>query len=181
MLTWERPPLEVEESNPSGSPVAGADTAAAPTVFLVHGHNAKVKEQVVRQLEKAGGYPVNILHEQPNRGLTIIEKFEQHASVSSFAIVLLTADDAGAPVAPGETNPLTDLRPRARQNVVFELGYFVGALGRSRVAVLYDETVELPSDYQGIAYISLADETWRYKLLRELRAAGLEYDLNEIL
>jgi predicted nucleotide-binding protein len=132
-------------------------------------------------MEAAGSYSIKVLHEQANRGLTIIEKFEKHASLSGFAVVLLTADDAGAAVPPGETIPVDGLRPRARQNVVFELGYFVGALGRSRVAVLYDETVELPSDYQGIAYISLADETWRFKLLKELKATGLDYDLNKIL
>jgi predicted nucleotide-binding protein len=157
------------------------ETATDVAIFVVHGHDARVKEQVVRQLEAAGDYPVKVLHEQANQGLTLIEKFEQHASLSSFAVVLLTPDDVGAAVRFGNSIEPDNLNRRARQNVIFELGYFVGAFGRARVAVLYDEGVELPSDYQGIVYISLSDETWRYRLLKELKAAGLDYDLNKLL
>jgi predicted nucleotide-binding protein len=65
-----------------------------------------------------------ILHEQPDQGLTIIEKFETYASQVGFAVVLLTPDDLGGPAsAPAQS-------ARARQNVIFELGYFVGKLAR---------------------------------------------------
>jgi predicted nucleotide-binding protein len=166
-------PAETESQLGERPKKAGNDD---PQIFVVHGHSDAFKERVIRQLEKAGPHPVTVLHEQPNSGKTLIEKFEEYASRSDFAVVLLTADDVGA----SQKEP-SNLTPRARQNVIFELGYFVGTLGRSHVAVLYEDGVELPSDYKGIVYISLVDETWRYKLLQELRATGLDYDLNEII
>jgi hypothetical protein len=147
-----------------------------PRVFVVHGHDEAVREKLVRQLEKAGRHDVVVLHEKASRGKTIIEKLEQNAKRSDYAVVLLTGDDVGASAKDAEK-----LQPRARQNVVFELGYFVGALGRSHVAVLYEENVELPSDYAGVVYIPLGDETWRFKLLQELKDAGFDYDLNKII
>jgi predicted nucleotide-binding protein len=146
-------------------------------VFLVHGHSGEAKESVGRLLEKTGSHQVVILHEQPSEGRTLIEKFEDHAKSSDHAVVLLTADDVGG-AAPAAKK--ADLRPRARQNVVFELGFFVGRLGRARVTVLYEDGVELPSDFKGVVYIPLADESWRFRLLKELRSAGLTYDLNKI-
>jgi predicted nucleotide-binding protein len=147
-----------------------------PRVFIAHGRDGETKEKVVRQLEKAGPHEVIVLHEQPNEGRTLIEKFEEHAKRSDYAVVLLTADDVGA-----LADEADKLMPRARQNVVFELGFFVGAIGRARVAVIYEDGVELPSDFRGIVYIGAGDETWRFKLLQELKAAGLDYDLNEIV
>ena len=112
-------------------------------VFIVHGHDDEVKETVARFIENFG-IEATILHEQANRGQTIPEKFEEHASEAGFAIILLTPDDVGA--SKDETdNP----KPRARQNVVLELGYFWGKLGRGRVCVLHKGGVELPSDMQG--------------------------------
>lgn len=159
-----------------GDATARTPSKGDPRIFVVHGHHEATREKVVRQLEKAGPYEVIVLHERASRGKTIIEKLEQHASRSDYAVVLLTGDDLGSP----STDPKR-LQPRARQNVVFELGYFIGALGRSHVTVLYEDGVELPSDYNGVVYISLADETWRFKLLQELRDAGFEYDLNKLI
>lgn len=145
-------------------------------IFIVHGHDNRLKESVARLLDKTGDSNVTILHEQPNEGLTIIEKFEEHASTSDFAVVLLTGDDLGGPVGGDQSTQ----RPRGRQNVVFELGYFIGRISRSRVAVLYEEGVELPSDYAGVVYIKIDDGGWRYTLLRELQVAGLDFDLNKV-
>lgn len=73
------------------------------------------------------------------------------------------------------------MRPRARQNVVLELGFFAGHLGRSRITVLYEPGVELPSDWLGVLYVPIDDGGgWRYRLLTELRSAGLSYDLNSV-
>ncbi|MEH0934192.1 nucleotide-binding protein [Micromonospora psammae] len=109
--------------------------AKAATVFLVHGHDDRVKVEVARFLERLG-LEVVILHERANAGRTIIEKFEHESSGVEFAVVLLTADDVGSTKGdPG------NLLPRARQNVVFELGYFIGTLGRSNVAALVDPSV----------------------------------------
>lgn len=164
----ESPAPPYESSEPSGD----------EKVFLVHGHSDEAKEAVSRLLEKTGDQDVVILHEQPNEGRTLIEKFEDHAKASDHAVVLLTADDVGGEASVKDPEP--ELQARGRQNVVFELGFFVGRLGRSRVTVLYEETVELPSDFKGVVYISLGDDSWRFKLLKELRGAGLTYDLNKI-
>ena len=145
-------------------------------VFVIHGRDEAAKQKVARFLEKLDLTPV-ILHEQPNQGQTIIEKFEQHAQVG-FAVALLTPDDAGALQGEAEHG-----KPRARQNVVFELGYFLGCLGRKRVcALVKGEDLERPSDYAGVAYIPLDDYGgWEKKLVKELKEAGFEIDANRMV
>jgi predicted nucleotide-binding protein len=146
---------------------------ASTAVFIVHGHANGPKYEVARYLETATSAQPVILHEQAKRGQVIIETLESFAATAAFAIVLLTADDQGCAVG------ANDVQGRARQNVVFELGFFIGALGRSRVAVLYEDGVELPSDMNGILYTILdAQGAWRIGLGRELRAAGFAVDLN---
>ncbi len=150
---------------PSGVALSGqtAQEPSTPTpmgIFIVHGQNEAIREAVARTLEKAGREVV-ILHEQANKGRTLIEKFEQHAATAGNAVILLTADDVGGPQG-------KDLRPRARQNVVFEMGFFYGRLGRERVAVLYEPTVEKPSDIDGIVYIPLDQAgAWKAALIAE--------------
>lgn len=120
---------------------------------------------------------VIILREQPNQGRTIIEKFEDYSDVG-FAVVLLTPDDRGGPASAG----FDEQHYRARQNVILELGYFLGRSGRSRVCALYREGVEIPSDYSGILYVKLdADGGWRLRLAKELNATGLPVDMNKAL
>ena len=138
-------------------------------VFVIHGRDHGTKNTVARFLERLGLEPV-ILHEQPDEGRTIIEKFEQYAT--GFAVALLTPDDVGGP-------DQDDLRPRARQNVIFELGFFVGKFGRNRVCALMGDGVEVPSDYSGVLYIPLDEsEGWKMTLMREMRTAGFEIDAN---
>lgn len=149
---------------------------AGHRIFLVHGHDALALQETARFLEKLE-QDVIILREQPNRGLTLIEKFEDYADVG-FAIVLLTPDDRGGPV----TVPYDEQKPRARQNVLFELGYFIGRLGRNRVCALYRPGVEIPSDYSGVLYREFDEKgAWRLELARELKAAGLPVDMNKAL
>jgi hypothetical protein len=141
-------------------------------VFVVHGHAEKPKQAVAGFLRSGGLEPI-ILHEQPNEGKTIIEKFEKHSDVVGFAVVLLTPDDFGGPAGHREK-----ALPRARKNVVLELGYFMGKLGRGRVCCLYVEGVELPSDYQGVLWLPYGDSgAWRDQLAKELSAAGIEFRL----
>jgi predicted nucleotide-binding protein len=143
-------------------------------VFVVHGHDDGHKQSVARLLERLGLEPI-ILHEQPNRGQVIIEKFEEHSDVG-FAVILLTPDDVGA--ARGQAS---SLQPRARQNVVFELGFFVAKLGRRRICPLYLPGIELPSDLSGMLYVELDDlGHWRTSLAREIKAAGIDIDLNRL-
>ncbi len=129
------------------------------TVFLVHGHNEGVKEAVARHLQ-THGMKVTILHEQADRGKTIVEKFEHYSNVP-FAVILATADDQGRP----------------RQNVILEMGYFLGKLGRNNVFVLVEDGIEMPSDYSGVLYIPFrSDNSWRERLLLELREAHAEVE-----
>lgn len=145
-------------------------------VFIVHGHDDEAKETVARFVEHLG-IEATILHEQANRGQTIPEKFEEHASEGGFAIILLTPDDVGA-----SKDERDNLKPRARQNVVLELGYFWGKLGRECVYVLYKEEVELPSDMQGILYVPMDNfDGGKQKLAREMKQAGLPIDPEKLL
>lgn len=141
------------------------------SVFIVHGRDQGARETVARFVERIGLSSI-ILHERPNQGRTLIEKFEANAEVA-FALILLTADDQCQSAGVTES--------RARQNVIFELGYFFGALGRHRVAALYSPGVELPSDISGLVYIELdAHEAWKFQLVKELKAAGLPVDSDRL-
>lgn len=144
-------------------------------VFIVHGHDNEVKETVARFIERLRLSPI-ILHEQPNSGRTIIEKFEVFSDVG-FAVVLLTPDDIGA-----SSSEPKNLQSRARQNVILELGYFMGKLSRFRVCALYKHGVEIPSDYQGVLYIELDTAgAWKKKLAQELVEANFSIDLDGLL
>lgn len=138
--------------------------------FIVHGHDEALKTQVARLLEQQGIQPI-ILHEQPNAGKTIIEKIEHFSDVGA-AIILFTPDDSG------KANRETDYQPRARQNVVFEAGYFMGYLGRDRtVMIVKDADIELPGDLHGVVYTA---GSWQYDLIKELREMGFPVDMNKI-
>ena len=140
-------------------------------IFVVHGRDEGATDAVARFLEKLQLDPV-ILSEMPNVGRTIIEKFEAHADVG-YAIVLLTSDDRGG--LQGE-----DPRPRARQNVIFELGFFIGKLGREHVCALTKGSPEIPSDYAGVMYIPMdTGSQWKTSLIRELKAARFDVDANK--
>jgi predicted nucleotide-binding protein len=116
-----------------------------------------------------------ILHEQPHAGRTIIEKFEDHGGSAGFAVVLVTPDDVGGP-------DRDHLRPRARQNVIGEMFWFAGRLGRKRVCVLVKGDVEMPSDIAGVGYAIMDDHgAWKSVLLKELDAAGYSVDWKKAL
>jgi predicted nucleotide-binding protein len=143
-------------------------------IFIVHGHNLGLKDTVARFLDNLGLEPV-VLHEQPNSGRTIIEKFLDFADVQ-FAVVLLTGDDEGKQKS--KPDPLT---PRPRQNVILELGFFLGRLGRPRVCAIYESGVTIPSDYDGVLFLPLdSNNGWKIALVKELKAAGIQVDANRI-
>jgi predicted nucleotide-binding protein len=145
-------------------------TAIKPKIFLVHGRNDGLKNEVGRWLGKIGFDDV-ILHEQPNVGRTLITKFEEVAKDVAYAIVLMTPDDVGGLAGEGQ-------HWRARQNVIFELGYFIGKLGGSRVGALVVGDIEKPSDYQGVVYIPYdVAGGWKVQLAREFKELGLPFDL----
>jgi predicted nucleotide-binding protein len=163
-------------SQPLQSPTTNTQAAMNRKVFVVHGHQHGARDTVARFLEKLELEPV-ILDEEANRGRTVIEKFLDHSDVA-FAIVLLIGDDVGGVKG---SDPAA-LRPRARQNVIFELGYFVGKLERERVCALYEPEVEMPSDFGGVGYVKFDREgSWRLLLAKELNAAGIKVDMNAAL
>lgn len=147
-------------------------------IFIVHGHSDVMKQSVARTLEKLG-LKATILHEMPNKGRTIIEKFEAHSNVR-FAVVLLSRDDR----CDAEDTGHSVSRPR--QNVILELGFFLGKLGRENVLALYDGTdqsaFELPNDYSGVLFVPFdSSGRWQFDLVRELKAAGYNISADAIL
>lgn len=143
-------------------------------IFIVHGHDDSAKNELARFIEKIGLKAI-ILHEQASGGNTIIEKIEEYANIVGFAIILYTACDKG------KSKKEDDLKDRARQNVVFEHGYFVGKLGRNRVIALNKENIETPSDIDGVLYISMDSAgAWKTQIVQELKTAGYTIDANNI-
>ncbi len=181
MSIKERLKLYVGVSQPS--PVAPT-IPLGKRVFIVHGHDDGTKQTVARFLEKLD-LDVVILHERPDQGKTIIEKLEANSSEVDigYAVILLTPDDMGAAKFDISKSGLkASLVDRARQNVVFELGYFVAKLGRPRVRAIYVHGVELPSDFKGVLYTPLDPSgSWKFELAREIKAAGIDLDINKAL
>ena len=139
-------------------------------VFIVHGHDNGLKQEVARLVEKQGLEAI-ILSEQANRCKTIIEKFEEHSDVGA-AICLFTGDDYG------RTKDAEEDKLRARQNVVFEAGFFMGKLGRENVVLIANPDIEIPSDLQGVVYTN--KDMWQTDVLRELKAIGYNVDFNKL-
>lgn len=142
-------------------------------VFIVHGRDEGPRESVATFLRTLDLDPI-ILNALPSRSRAVIEKIEEHSDVG-FAVVLLTPDDEGG-LAGGQ------MHPRARQNVLLELGYFIGLLKRDRVCALVKGDVEIPSDWAGVINTHYDDlsQGWRLVLARELKAAGYKIDLNRL-
>lgn len=137
-------------------------------VFIVHGRNNEVKQEVSRFIERQGIEPI-ILHEQASVGMTIIEKIEHYSNDADFALVLYTACDHGRGVHEKNIPP----KNRARQNVVFEHGYLMAKLGRENVCALVQGDIETPNDISGVVYVSLdLSGAWKLELLKELKACG---------
>lgn len=144
-------------------------------VFISYAQDEEAKKIVAKFVENLGLEPV-IFDEQPGKGRTIIDKFEENPDKAGFAIVLLTPDDVGSSKATGKR------KLRARQNVILELGYFFRSLGSKRVCALYKEGVELLSDIPGLVYVSMdSADDWKLKLGQGMRNAGLPVDMSQVL
>jgi diguanylate cyclase (GGDEF)-like protein len=167
---WGPQPSYVEPNDLSLAEATAGVVRISQKIFLAHGHNVGVLNNVTRFLREQLGLDVVVLHELPDKGRTIIEKLEANAGDVGFAVVLLTPDDVGA-----SKKNKTKLNERARQNVILELGYFIGKLGRDKVAAVYVKNVELPSDFDGMLYVPYDRRAdWRSKLTKEIKEAGIE-------
>ena len=156
------------------TPVMVAPSPITNKVFLVHGRDHSGMHEVARYLERLN-LDVVILHERPNGGRTLISKFREESADIRFAVVLMTPDDEG------QLKGTTALAPRARQNVVFELGFFIGKLGPDRVCSLVAGELDKPSDFDAVVYIQFGSNTsWRTELARELRAANIPFDYSKV-
>jgi predicted nucleotide-binding protein len=176
-------PELAQEANGSLSGERAASPGPAPTstkqVLLAHGPNERWLQAVTNLLERSGKHQVTILNERSGKRGALADQFGERTPGSRYAIVLLTADDIGAPRVDSEDEPY--FSPRAHQAVVFEMGFLVAALTPGSVCVLYEEGVQLPCDLEDIAYVRLdMAGTWQPKLLLQLRKAGFDYDLNKL-
>ena len=158
-------------------------------VFIVHGRNHEPMKELKTMLYDFGLNPI-VLHEKATGGLTLAEKLERYSKDVGYAFVILTPDDVGAfrskfvdvhpqVLSKRSLKAIRDLKLRARQNVIFEMGYFWGLLKRQKVCCLLKGDVEKPSDIEGILYVPFKDsvEEVRFKIFKELTEAGYEIKL----
>ncbi len=139
-------------------------------VFIIHGHNEEMKKNVQLMLERIGLNAI-VLHERPDKGRTIIDKLIEEGAEAKYAIALLSPDDQH-----------TDGSGHARQNVVLEIGYFLGKLGRNNVRLLKKGNTTIPSDLQGILYDDYDTKGgWKVKLAKEMKSVGLEIDNDKLI
>ena len=169
---------DVFEEIPDNDKVVGeqrvSDTSGTD-VFIVHGHDNEAKQETARLIEQLKLKAI-ILHERPNKGRTVVEKLQQESKTAGYAVILFTPDDIG------NVKGTDKAEARARQNVVLELGYFIGKLGRERVCILLKESTIMPSDFNGIVYIPMDDAgSWKYKLAKELTETGFSIDFDNII
>jgi len=144
-------------------------------ILLIHGRDEATKESLLEFLQKLELRAI-ILHEQPDGGKSMMEKFGESPDIH-FAIILLTPDNIASP-----RNKPKERQTLVGQNVIFEFGYFLGKLGRGRVCALYKEGVEIPSDYPGVMTIPMDSRRgWRLLVAKEIKQAGMEIDLNKAI
>jgi predicted nucleotide-binding protein len=166
--------LKSEVTSVSSVNINNSKVFSKTEVFIVHGHDETAKIKTARFIEKLGFTPI-ILHEQSSSGRTIIEKIEQYSNVG-FGIVLYTPCDLGC-----KRSNEQSLKPRARQNVIFEHGYLIGKIGRENVCALFKDDVEIPNDISGVVYVKMdEDDAWHLKIAKELKSSGYEVDMNKL-
>jgi predicted nucleotide-binding protein len=169
--------LDLYGGTPEQEKDEGRSKDAAASIFVIHGRADAPRLHVQNLLLRATDHKPIVLMETANQGATIIEKLEEHLGrQSGFAVVILTGDDQGGLIGS------SDAQPRARQNVILELGYAMGRVGRRNVTILYEEGVELPSDINGVAYYPLDSHGgWQRHLLGDLKAAGFDVRADALL
>ncbi|MFD2168383.1 TIR domain-containing protein [Thalassotalea euphylliae] len=171
--SWTQPAFTPPKQNQQPQHV-NPQASQKDKVFIVHGRDEHVKEQVARFVEQLDLEAI-ILHEQSSGSDTIIEKIERYSEQASYGIVIYTPCDTGG--LQGESH----LKNRARQNVVFEHGYLMAKLNRKNVTALIKGDVEIPNDISGVVYEKIdAGGAWKLKLAKEMKDAGCSIDMNKL-
>jgi hypothetical protein len=172
---WDVPSYTAVPVGPLAPTAAQADVPLASfgpneRIFIVHGHDEAALNSIRVYVHRETGVMPISLAEEASEGQTIIEKFESYGEASTYVIVLLTPDDVGQTAVDYDAG--LPLKHRARQNVVLELGYFIGKLGRKRIVVV-NKDVERPSDFAGLGYVQYPGTNWKDDLRKELLSARL--------
>jgi predicted nucleotide-binding protein len=166
---------EVITDRSVSNPMSSTRSADASSIFIVHGHDEAMKQEVARFVSKLGLREI-VLHEQPSQGRHILTKLIEEAECANYAIVLCSPDDQVI------VKGTEDTSYRARQNVILELGYFLGRLGPEGMTALIKGDVEMPGDYDGVVYTKMdSDGAWRLAIAKELKARGYDIDLNKLI
>ena len=173
--------LEDLQLSTPGAAVDRIEHGGAPSsnrIFVVHGHDEEMTAVVARTIESLDLEPVTLREQASGGSMSLIEKLEANSDVSS-AVVLLSPDDKAYPK---DESP-DDAKLRPRQNVIFELGFFIGRLGRDRVFPVLRKQgdFEMLSDYYGVVYMAYNESSWKFQLAKELKAAGYDVDANKLL
>ncbi|WP_299062071.1 nucleotide-binding protein [uncultured Actinomyces sp.] len=145
-------------------------------IFIVHGRNEGHKFEVSNFIRDATGLRPRILADVASEGDNLLDKLARYVDSSNFAVVIMSGDDFGYLASESDDRK----KPRARQNVVFELGFCIAKLGKKNVTVLHEEGVDIPSDFNGVVYISLSQD-WKMELVRELKAAGVDASVDRTI
>lgn len=160
---------DIANANPEHA-ASSLKKVGGKTVFIIHGHDHAMMNEL-QLLLKNGGVSYIVLHEQADRGRTIVDKLAEESALSNFAVAILSPDDL-----------LENGQYRARQNVILEMGYFIGLLGKERVRLLVKGNIEIPSDLYGILYERYDEQgAWKARLAKELIAAGIFVDLQAVI
>ena len=164
---------DYEDSSVSGKD--GSDNNMKK-IFIVHGRNERHKFEVSNFIRDATGFRPTILADVASEGDNLLDKLTRYVDDSNFAVVIMSGDDFGYLASESDDRK----KLRARQNVVFELGFCIAKLGKKNVAVLHEEDVDIPSDFNGVVYIPLS-QNWKMGLVRELKAAGIDASVDRTI
>jgi predicted nucleotide-binding protein len=167
-----------EKTVPSTQQVMSASNVRR-RVFVVCGTDDEIKQAVTNALIKLKLVPV-VMCEEPSIGKKILENFSRYYADVGFAVVLLSPDDFAYAI--NEANTKRKLRPR--QDVIFQLGFLLGKIGKGNVLVLFRECAnfEIPTDFEGMKVAAFDDrDSWKLALIRELSNSGLVVDGDRLL
>lgn len=162
----------IQEANTFMEKLFDKNNPISKEVFIVHGRDKIMRDHIKSFFFEVGFKPI-ILSQETSNGDTVIEKFEKYADMAAFAAILLSPDDEGG------LRGQNSLRPRARQNVILELGFFIGKLGRSKVMLFCPQTsdLEIPSDISGYCFIPY-DKNKKWKIIAAQNISSLGYNIN---